>query len=144
MLYQFCHLINLSSSYQTCYLLTLCYLLAFYFSYAPYKCTCYTHHKHNFLSCLIVRTLSAPICLSNSPGVFGHRAILICGDRDMAGGCLEALSHTRKSRKSHFFKRSVNARESDLVLNQTSKVGCQEQHATPDTWEGNLITTRGT
>ncbi len=27
--------------------------------------------------------------LSNSPGVFGHRAILIWGDRDMAGGFLE-------------------------------------------------------
>ncbi len=30
--------------------------------------------------------LSAPIYLSNSPGVFGHRAILMWGDRGMAGG----------------------------------------------------------
>ncbi len=35
---------------------------------------------------LIVRTLSAKIYLSNSPGVFGHRAILIWRGRDMAGG----------------------------------------------------------
>ncbi len=71
-----------------CHFLTLCYLLTFYVIYAPYKCTCCTHHRHNSLSCLIVRTLSAPIYLSNSPGVFGHRAILIWGDRDMAGGFL--------------------------------------------------------
>ncbi len=49
-----------------------------------------TSHTHNSLSCLIVRTLSALIYLSNSPGVFGHRAILLWGDRGMAGGFLEA------------------------------------------------------
>ncbi len=70
-----------------CHLLALCYLLAFYFIYVPYKCTCCTHDKHNSYSRLIVRTLSAPIYLSNSPGVFGHRAILIWGGgRDMSGG----------------------------------------------------------
>ncbi len=47
--------------------------------YVPYKCTCCTHHKHNSYSHLIVRTLCAPIYLSNSPGVFGHCAILILG-----------------------------------------------------------------
>ncbi len=62
-----------------CHFLTPCYLFTFYVIYAPYKCTCCTHHKHNSLSCLIVHTLSAPIYLSNSPGVFGHRAILIWG-----------------------------------------------------------------
>ncbi len=67
-----------------CQLLTLCYLLTFYFIYAPYKCTCCTHY--NPYSSLIVRTLSAPMHLSFSPGVFGHRAILMWGDRGMAGG----------------------------------------------------------
>ncbi len=46
---------------------------------ATYKCTCCTHHKHHSQSCLIARTLSAPIHLFNSPGVFGHRAILTMG-----------------------------------------------------------------
>ncbi len=69
----FCCLIKLLASYQS-----------FYVSYAPYKCTFCTHHKYNAHSCLIVRTLSAPIHLSNSPGVFGHRAILMWGYRGMA------------------------------------------------------------
>ncbi len=66
--------------------LTLCYLLTFYVIYTPYKCTYCTHHKHNPLSRLIVRTLSAPIDLSNSPGVFGHRAILTLGGSDRGWG----------------------------------------------------------
>ncbi len=33
--------------------------------------------------------LHTPINLPNSPGVFGHRAILIWGDQGMAGGFLE-------------------------------------------------------
>ncbi len=53
--------------------------------YTPYHCTCCTHHRHNSFSCLIVRKLSAPMYLSNSPDVFGHRAMLIWGDRGMAG-----------------------------------------------------------
>ncbi len=66
-----------------CHFLTPCYLFNFYFMYAPYKGTCCTHHKHiNSLSCLIGRTLSAPIHHSNSPGVFGHRAILTMGGSD--------------------------------------------------------------
>ncbi len=40
----------------------------------------YTLHTHTTtLSCLIERTLSAPIFLSNSPDVLGHCAILIWG-----------------------------------------------------------------
>ncbi len=39
----------------------------------------YTPQTQLSLSCLIVCTLSTPIYLSNSPGVFGHRAILIWG-----------------------------------------------------------------
>ncbi len=65
--------------------LTPCYLFSFYVIISPYKCTRCTHHKHNPLSWVIVRTLSAPIYLSNSPGVFGHRAILTMGDRTVAG-----------------------------------------------------------
>ncbi len=72
------HLIKLLS-----FSLTLSYLLTFCVIYASYKCTCCTHHKHNSISCLIVRTLSAPIYLSYSQGVFGHRAI-----RTVAGGFL--------------------------------------------------------
>ncbi len=64
----------------------------FYVIYAPFKCTCCTHHKHNSLPCLIVRTLSAPIYLSKSPGVIGHRAILTMGDRTVAGGFLDKQS----------------------------------------------------
>ncbi len=79
-----------------CHLLAPCYLFTFYVMYTPHKCTCCTHHEHNSLSCLIVRTLSAPIYLSNSPGVFGHRAILIWGDRDIAGGFLEEQPDTHQ------------------------------------------------
>ncbi len=39
----------------------------------------YTPQTYNYLRCLIVRTLSAPIYLSNSTDVFGHRAILMWG-----------------------------------------------------------------
>ncbi len=87
----FCHLINLSSFYQASVI-----FLPFVI-YAPYKCTCCTPHKHNSLSCLIVRTLSAPIHFPNSTCVFGHSAILIWGDRDMAGGFLEEQPVTFKS-----------------------------------------------
>ncbi len=66
-----------------CHLLTLSYLFTFlryiYIYIYIYKCTCTTHQTHNSLPCLIVRTHSAPIYLSNSPGVFGHRAILMWG-----------------------------------------------------------------
>ncbi len=65
-----------------CHLLAPCYPLTFYVIISPYKCTYCTHHKHNSLSCFTVRTLSAPIYLSYSPGVFGHRAILTMGRSD--------------------------------------------------------------
>ncbi len=45
----------------------------------------YTSHTQLSLYCLIVRTLSEPIHLSNASGVFGHRAILMWFDLDMAG-----------------------------------------------------------
>ncbi len=69
-----------------CHFLTTCYLFTFYVSYAPYNCTLCTHHKQNSYSRLTVRTLSAPIHFPNSTDVSGHRAILIWGDRGMAGG----------------------------------------------------------
>ncbi len=59
-----------------CHLLTLWYLLSFYVIYEPYKCTYTTHHTHQYQH------------LSTSPGVFGHRPILMWGDRGMAGGFL--------------------------------------------------------
>ncbi len=37
------------------------------------------HSTHNSFFCLIVCTLSALIYISNTPGVFGHRAILTMG-----------------------------------------------------------------
>ncbi len=81
------------SPYQTfvvlsifCHLLTLSYLFAFFRYLRTLKCTCTTHHTHNSLSCLIVRTLSAPVYLSYSPGVFGHRAILTMGGSDRGWG----------------------------------------------------------
>ncbi len=95
--YNFAQLVNthpllfyqLLSSHQTfiilpnfCHFLSLSYLLTFCVIYTSYKCTCCTHHKHNSYSCLIVRTLSAPIYLSNSPRVFGHRATLTMGGSD--------------------------------------------------------------
>ncbi len=72
---------------------------------ATYKCTCCTHHKQNAYSRLIVRTLSAPIHLSNPTGVVGHRAILIWGDRDMAGGFLEdqPATFTLKRRRQYLW-----------------------------------------
>ncbi len=69
-----------------CHFLALFNLLTFYVIYIPYKCTYCTHHKHNTLSCLIVRTLSAPIYLSYSSGVFDHRAILTMGGSDRGWG----------------------------------------------------------
>ncbi len=54
--------------------------------YTSYKCTCCTHHKHNSFCRLIVCTLSAPIYLSNSPGIFGHPAILTMGGSDRGQG----------------------------------------------------------
>ncbi len=80
LLYQFCYLINLSSSYQSFVIFSpfLIYSL-FYGIYSPYKCTCTTHQTHNSLPSFIVLTLSAPIYLSISPDVFGHRAILMWG-----------------------------------------------------------------
>ncbi len=65
---------------NVCHLLAPCYLFTFYVIISPYKCTYCTHHKHNnSLAFLIVRTLSALIYPSNSPAVFGHRAILLWG-----------------------------------------------------------------
>ncbi len=82
-----CSLYQILSPYHSfvvlsnfCHLLAPCYLFTFYVIISPYKCTYCTHHKqHNSFFCLIVRTLSALIYISNSPGVFGHRAILTMG-----------------------------------------------------------------
>ncbi len=84
------------------HVLTPCFLFTFYVTYAPYKCTYCTNYKHNSLSCLIVRTFSAPIFLSILPGVFGHRANLIWGDR---GGFLEEQPVTFK------FQRRASVRQ---------------------------------
>ncbi len=70
----FCHLVNLSSFYQASVIFSP------FVIYAPYKCTCCTPHKHTSLSCLIVRTLSAPIYLSQ----FNRRLWLACHS-DMGG-----------------------------------------------------------
>ncbi len=80
----FCRLIKLSSSYQTFVIFSLLTLPTH-----PINVPAVHTILNTTLSCLIVRTPSAPIHLSNSPGVFGHRAILIWGDRDMIGGFLE-------------------------------------------------------
>ncbi len=81
-----CLLYQFLSLYQSfvvlsnfCHLFAPCYLFTFYVIFSSYKFTYCTHNPHNSLSCLIVRTLSAPIYLSNPPGVFGHRAILLWG-----------------------------------------------------------------
>ncbi len=83
------HLFKPLSSYQTFSLyhfLTLSYLLTFCVIYTSYKWTCCTHHRHNSLSCLFVRTVSAQIHLSYSQGVFGRRAILTMGGSDRGWG----------------------------------------------------------
>ncbi len=64
-----------------CHLLTLSNV-----AYVPYKCIACSQHTYNSLSCLIGRRSSVPIDLSNSTGIFDHRAILIWRDRVMAGG----------------------------------------------------------
>ncbi len=81
-----CSLYQFLSLYQSfvvlsniCHLLAPCYLFTFYVIFSFYKFTYCTHHKHNSLSCSIERTLSALIQFPNSPGVFGHRAILLWG-----------------------------------------------------------------
>ncbi len=61
----------------------------FYVIYAPHKCTCTTHLTTLLslsLSRLFESTPSAPVQVSNSTGVLGHRAILMRGDRGMTGG----------------------------------------------------------
>ncbi len=119
-----CSLYQFLSPYQSfvvlsnfCHLLTPCYLFTFYVIFSSFKCACCTHHTHNSISCLIVRTLSAPIYLSNSPGVFGHRAILTMGDRTVTGGFLieqtdmfqflwhsNSLPPSRQALRCHIFK----------------------------------------
>ncbi len=66
----FCRLIKFSSSYQT---------FVIFSPFPIYSLFTISTHLINVplnttlsLSCLIVRTLSAPIHISNSPGVFGH------------------------------------------------------------------------
>ncbi len=54
-------------------------------------------HTTTQLPRLIERTLSAPIYVSNSTGVFGHRAILMWGDRGMTGGFIIEQTHTLHS-----------------------------------------------
>ncbi len=71
----FCRLVVLSNS---CHFLISCYLFTFYVTYASYKYTCCTHRVTQLsLYCLIVCMLSVPIHSSNSPGVFGHRTIVM-------------------------------------------------------------------
>ncbi len=81
----FCHLINLSSSYQTSVSFSPLVIYSL-FHLATYICTRCTHHKHNSFSCLVLCTLSAPIYLTYSPGVFGHRANVIWGTETWLGG----------------------------------------------------------
>ncbi len=95
-----CSLYQFLSPYQCfvvlsnfCHLLAHCYLLTFYVIFSPYKCTCCTHHIHNSFSCLIVRTLSVPIYLINSPGVFDHRVILTM---EGIGPWLEVSSYNKQ------------------------------------------------
>ncbi len=73
----FCHFINLSSSYQTSVIFSPLVIYSL-FTLASHPINSPTVHitKHNSLAFLVVRTLSAPIYLPNPPGVFGHRAIL--------------------------------------------------------------------
>ncbi len=76
----FCRLIKLSPSYQTFVIFSPFVIYStFYVTYVPYKCTCCTHHTHNFYSRLIERTSFAIIQFPNSTAVLGHRAILIWG-----------------------------------------------------------------
>ncbi len=84
-------LIKLAWSNQSFVIFSLFLIYSFFFRYLR---TCTLHHTHNSNSCLIVRTLSTPIYLSYSPGVFGHRTILIWGDRNKAGGFVKELNDT--------------------------------------------------
>ncbi len=72
--------IHFSSSYQT-YVIFSPLVIYSLFTLSSHPINSSTVHitQHNSLSCLIVRTLSALIYPSNSPAVFGHRAILLWG-----------------------------------------------------------------
>ncbi len=65
----------------------------------------YLHYTPNnttlALSCLIERTPSAPIHLSNKTGVFGHRAILMWGIEAWLVGFQLELSDTLQARQSN-------------------------------------------
>ncbi len=80
LLYQFLSpyqsFVFLSSFYH---FLTPCYLFSFYVIWQPINAPAVHTTNTNAFSSLIVGTLSAPIYLSNSPGIFGHRAILTMG-----------------------------------------------------------------
>ncbi len=84
--FNFCQLINLLSSYQTSVISRFVIYSLFTLSTHPINAPAGHITKHNSYARLIVRTLSVPIYLSSSPVLFGHRAILMWGDRDMAGG----------------------------------------------------------
>ncbi len=91
----FCHLIKLSLSYQTFVIFSSC-LIYSHFTLSTHPTNVPELHtkQHNSLFRRVGRTSSAPIHLSNSTGVFGHRAILIKGDQSMAGGFLLEQTHT--------------------------------------------------
>ncbi len=61
---------------------------------------------HSPHSQLIVRTFSPPIQLSNSTGVFDHRAVLIGGDRGMAGGFSLMRKKENLLTESKFWKKA--------------------------------------
>ncbi len=102
-------------SYQTCvtflslsYLLTLCFFLNFsrlikplssyqnfaiFSPFVIYSLFTLSTHPINAPAVHTTNTAFSPLLscahLSKSPGVFGHRAILIWGDRGITGGFLE-------------------------------------------------------
>ncbi len=84
-----CHLINLSSSYQTSAIFSPLVI------YSLYTLSCHpinapaVHTTHTTLfPSYRAHALCANIPYPNSIGVFGQRAILMWGDRDMAWGFL--------------------------------------------------------
>ncbi len=95
-LHKFLH--TLSPSYQTSVIFSpLVIYSLFTLSTHPINAPAVHTTHNNSYSRPIVRTLSAPIYFSYSPGAFGHRAILTWGDRDMAGSFLYQNNQIRFS-----------------------------------------------
>ncbi len=82
-------------NYLSTFAIFSCFVIYSFFTLSAHPICVPALHtiQHNSPSRFIQRTQSAQIHFSNSIGAFGHRAILIWGDRGMDGGFLLELTY---------------------------------------------------